>query len=185
MREIVRMVIVAVFAAFIGTASLPGTSRGASIADTESHATAMAENVRQEYLASQRAEALKADNNKMTAKNGVLIKADASPGQWLTRVNSKEVNMATNRYEKRTQNEIKLDGKTYYAADEASAKNLSLNPSTRFARDPMTGDTLDKSGAITCADASGRVYYFEKDSTFRDFLALAGRDTAYGYTAPK
>jgi hypothetical protein len=49
---------------------------------------------------------------------------------WLKRVNPDEVNMVTNRLEKKRQDAIKIDGKTYYGNGEGYASALLKN---RFA----------------------------------------------------
>ncbi len=59
---------------------------------------------------------------------------------------------------------------------------MRLNPSTRFAKDPLTDRAVDKSCAVIYADASGRVYYFESEAAYSAFMALAEGSTVAGYT---
>ena len=172
-----RVLMVLVLAFFIAAVTLPEKSRAEESKD-QTHAVLVLEQARQNHIAKERWEALR-------TKNAVARNISSSPSQWLTRVNASEVNMVTNRHEKKTQQELRLDNKVYYAADEACAKNMAMNPSTRFAKDPLTNNTVDKAGAVVYADASGAVYYFETNSTFAGLMALAEKDTVYGYTSPK
>lgn len=178
MRDVFKLPAVLFFAAIVSVAALPGRCRAESGITQEEQAVIVVRDIRQNYLASLRKEALR-------TKNAPSKNVSASPGLWLTRVNSEEVNMATNRYEKKAQEMVELNGKVYYATGEGCAVNMRLNPSIRFAKDPMTGKTVDKSEAITYADASARVFYFATDTAYRSFIALADKETAYGYTAPR
>lgn len=121
-------------------------------------------------LASQRSEVLKTQNR--VPKN-----LQAGPASsWLARVSPDEVNMVTNRYEKKKQDAIKIDGRTYYGTGEGYAFTLLKNHSLTRASDPFTSRKIDKSGALIYSDASGRVHYFESEDTFRSFISLAGND---------
>ena len=138
------------------------------------------ETVRQNYLASLRLEALKTKNTR-PAK----IETTGSIEAWLKRVKAEEVNMVTNRYVGKTQNEVKVSGKAYFVSGESYVWALQQNPSVRFAKDPFTNKIIDKADATIFVDASGRVLYFESDDAHKSFMALAERDTVFGYTAPK
>jgi len=99
---------------------------------------------------------------------------ESLPPSWLRRVEPAEVCMITNRHEGSPQAPIVLSGKTYYGSCDGCAENLRLNPSVRFARDPYSGRLVDKAEALTFADASGRVWYFESEANKARFLGLAG-----------
>ena len=171
-----RVLMVLVLAFFVAAVTLPEKSRAEESTD-RTRAVLVLEQARQNHIAKERWEALR-------TKNAVARNISSSPSQWLARVSASEVNMVTNRHEKKTQEELRLDNKVYYVADEAYAKNMAINPSTRFAKDPLTNKTVDKSEAAIYADASGAVYYFATDSTFVGFMALAEKDTVYdGYTS--
>ena len=130
------------------------------------------------FLASQRLQALK-DNRIDLAS----IKADTPASNWFTRVKSSEVNMVTNRFEGKRQAEINANGKTFYGTGDGAAAAIANNPSICNAKDPLTGETVNKSEAVIFANASGKVYYFKSEHTFKGLLSLATPDTVYGYTA--
>ncbi len=113
------------------------------------------------------------------------INATGPASAWLQRVAPDHVNMVTNRFEKQTQAEIKFNGKTYRASGSGAAWNISQNPSTSFAKDPMTNKLVDKADAVIYADASGRVFYFESEASYKNFLSLASPETLYGYSEPR
>lgn len=137
------------------------------------------ESAKECYKASVRKEAIQ-------AKSSVPDKISTGPASgWLTRVKRDEVNMVTNRFEGKKLAATNMDGKTYFTAGDVYAKNLAANPSTRFAKDALTDKKIDKAEAATYADASGRVYYFESEDSFRNFIALANPETVYGYSEAK
>ncbi len=133
------------------------------------------ESVRQSYYANERLESLK-NNNSINAIKEVPAE------MWLKKVNSDEVNMVTNRYAGKQQSAIVIDGRTYYATGEGYAINLSGNQTVRFSRDPVTNEIIDKAGAVTYADASGRILYFESETTFESFIEMANSEDLYGYS---
>ena len=80
---------------------------------------------------------------------------------------------------------VAIDGKTYFGAGDAYASTLRMNAAARTAVDPSTSKKIDKASAVTFADASGRVFYFESESSYREFIGLATPETVYGYSAPR
>ncbi len=169
-RILEKAVMAAVFGVFIGGSAIAGTNQGA-IANLEA--------AKESYLGAVRLEALQ-------AKSAVPEHIATGPAsQWLTRVSAAEVNMATNRVEKRAQETVTLGGKTYYTAGAAWSENMRLNPTTRFASDPLTNRAVDKADAVIYADASGRVFYFESEKSYGDFIGLATPETVYGYSEPR
>ena len=141
----------------------------------ESNAIPLLESVRQNYYAQVRLESLKNSNN-------VKINRDVPANLWLNKVKATEVNMVTNRFEAGPQVAIRINGKTYFANGEGYALNIQENPSVRFAKDPITNKIIDKADAVSYADASGRILYFESDMTFDRFVGLASSETLYGYS---
>ncbi len=132
------------------------------------YAVARLNTVKENHLASLRAEALQSKD--FAAALGVK---DAGPASsWLKKVSADEVNMVTNRHEKKRQGEVNLGNKSYYCSGEAYVQTMAANPSLRFAKDPLTNKRVDKSEAVIYADASGAVYYFESEDTCRGFLSL-------------
>jgi hypothetical protein len=173
-----RIVLTTLVAGLVATAYSPVDAVAGSAEGAEKAAVMKIETIKQNYIAGVRLEALRTHNE--------ITKTDAgTPAVWLARVDAKEVNMVTNRRDKAAGSTIEIEGRSYNVGGEMGAWALKQNPSIRFARDPMTNNLVDKSGAAIYADASGRVFYFESDSTLKGFLALGERTTAYGYSEPK
>ena len=127
------------------------------------------QSIRQNYLAAQRQTAL--DSNGKVDEFSVT---SGSPDAWLSRVETSKVNMVTNRVADKALSAVTVDGRTYYVLNNDYEAALNKNLSLRFATDPITGRRIDKSDAIILADSKGRVFYFESEKTYRDFVAQAG-----------
>jgi hypothetical protein len=174
--KLIAGVFVAAIAA--GGAFYSGSAMAGTQADAgQQRAISNLESAKGSWLASERLVALKANRTDMAS-----IKADTPAANWFTRVKSSEVNMATNRFEAKRQGEFTINGKTFYGSDGA-AQTMAKNSSTCFAKDPLTGASVNKAEAVIYADASGRVYYFQSEHTFKGLLSLATPDTIYGYSA--
>ncbi len=173
-RTVIGKVAIAVgMAALVAGIYLPNTASAAPVQELES--------AKQSYLASIRAEAIRTNSEIPSHVNA------GTPSDWLTRVDASKVNMVTNRVEEHAQNSVDINGRSYSVASDSYARTLKLNPSLRLATDPITGKKIDKSEAQTFADASGKVFYFANDSSFKSFLALGtqNNDTVFGYSEAK
>lgn len=159
------------------TASAVMFASGAGAADTD--AVVVLQSVKESYAASLRLEALLAKNSP----ESVRVTGPAS--DWLRKVAAEEVNMATNRHMGARQAAVSIDGKDYFAAGDGYTAALQKNAAARVAVDPYTNKKVDKASALTYADASGRVLYFESESSYREFIGLATPETVYGYSAPR
>lgn len=182
-RHMKRMIIKAGLSVFISLIVMNGSVQAADNtlnAGEGDRAGLILETVKQNYLASLRMEALKTGN--MVPERSQL---NGPASLWMKRVKASEVNMTTNRHTKEAQVKVILDNKTYYTQNDAYAETLRKNHSLCFTRDPITNEIIDKAEAATFVDASGRVFYFESDNTFNNFIALAEQDTAYGYSEPR
>ncbi len=166
-------------AAAIGPAdAATGTMSGAGLKTGPAGKSYLAglrmEGIRQSYLAGLRMKALRAGSP--------MPETDADAGvasAWLTRVDAGTVNMVTNRVDDAAVKSVQIDGRAYSVNSEIGGLTMTKNPSTRFSRDPLTNNKVDKSEAAIYADASGRVYYFESPSTHKEFLALAEGEGVY------
>jgi len=150
---------------------------GAAVAEPTEEVNGAAvrlERVKQSYEASLRLKALKADRPAETPSAEPTV-----PAEWLTRVEGKDVNMVTNRVADSPQTDMSIEGRTYYVPGPTYAWTLAKTLSLRYAQDPLTERTLDKSEALTFADASGNVYYFESEETCKAFLSIEGKAQAY------
>ena len=148
----------------VAAAMTASVSMFASVASAGDNAEAIAklQSVKESYAASLRLEALQAKQ-----------------------VSPEKVNMVTNRVSGDRLSSVAIDGKTYFGAGDAYASTLRMNAAVRTAVDPSTSKKIDKASAVTFADASGRVFYFESESSYREFIGLATPETVYGYSAPR
>ncbi len=180
--KIKRIAIMVAFSTLAAGISLSGYSYGAEGAKPADNTQAILilESVRQNYLAQVRLESLRMKNTMPAMSH-----ADNPANVWLKRVMPSEVNMVTNRYTNQPQSAIRMNGKVYYTSGEPYIMTLKENPSIRFAKDPITGMAIDKAEAAIYIDASGRALYFSTDDSFKNFIALAESDTAFGYSKPK
>lgn len=173
-----KLILAAAFSALMA-----GYFTGYAVAGSENagnrEAVAKLQSAKECYAASIRMEALQANNNASA------VKANGPASLWLTKVSPDEVNMVTNRYEKKKQDAINMDGRTYYGTGSGYAYNLNQNPSVRYSNDPVTNKKVDKASAAAYADASGKVYYFESEDSYRNFISLASPETVYGYSEPR
>lgn len=181
-KQIKKLILAGIITAFVAGVAMGGNANakeGTNPAEAN-QAVMVLESVRQNYLANVRLEALRA-NKTLPA----MSHADSPAQAWLMRVKPNEVNMVTNRYTQSEQSAVKMEGKLYYTSGEAYIANLKQNPSIRFAKDPISGRTIDKAEAAIYIDASGRAIYFKTDDSFKNFLALADSGTVYGYSKPR
>ncbi len=153
---------------------------GTSMEQDQKAAIVNLEAAKGSFLASQRLQALKDNRTDLAG-----IKADTPASNWFTRVKSSEVNMVTNRFEGEKQDAIIVNGKTFYGTGDGVAENIANNPSICNAKDPFTGETVNKAEAVIYTDASGKVFYFQSEHTFKGLLSLATPDTVFGYSAPR
>ncbi len=181
-KQIKRLLLTGIITAFVAGITMSGNALAAegTIQTEDNQAIVILESVRQNYLASVRLEALKA-NNTLPVKSH----ADSPAQAWLKRVKPSEVNMVTNRYTQSEQSAVQMEGKLYYTSGDAYVANLKQNPLIRFAKDPISGRTIDKADAAIYIDASGRALYFKTDDSFKNFLALADSGTVFGYSKPR
>jgi YHS domain-containing protein len=81
------------------------------------------------------------------------------PALTLVQDNDK-VCMVTNQFMGAPQIPIDVDGQTYYGCCEMCKARLANEPGTRTAKDPVTGETVDKAKAVIGREVSGKVHYF-------------------------
>jgi YHS domain-containing protein len=160
------------------TASVAIFASGANAGENQ-EAIAKLQSVKESYAASLRLEALQAKNSPES------VNVTGSASQWLKKVSAEEVNMVTNRHAGSKQASVSIDGKSYFGAGEGYVATLEQNAATRAAVDPYTNKQIDKASALTFADASGRIFYFESESSYNNFIGLATPETVYGYSAPR
>ncbi|MBI2401068.1 MAG: hypothetical protein HYV23_08465 [Deltaproteobacteria bacterium] len=160
------------------TASVVLFASGANAGDNK-EAIAKLQSVKESYAASLRFEALQAKNSPDS------VRVSGPAAEWLKKVSAEEVNMVTNRHAGSKQAAVSIDGRTYFGAGEGYVSTLQKNAASRSAVDPFTNKKIDKASALTYADASGRVFYFESEGSYREFIGLATPETVYGYSVPR
>ncbi len=80
-----------------------------------------------------------------------------------------QVCMVNNQFMGKPQIPIEVEGRTYYGCCAMCKERLGTDPSSRTARDPVTGETVDKSAAVIIQDATGKVLYFASEDTLRRY----------------
>ena len=84
----------------------------------------------------------------------------------LRRVASDQVCMRTNRFLGRRQRVAEVEGRTYFGCCAGCTKQLGENAAVRTAKDPVTGQPVDKASAVIAARPDGTVVYFASEETF-------------------
>ena len=80
-----------------------------------------------------------------------------------------QVCMVNDQFMGRAQIAVVVDGRTYYGCCPDCKRKLEQLPETRIARDPVTGEDVDKANALMVYDASGKVLYFANEQTLQRY----------------
>ena len=80
-----------------------------------------------------------------------------------------QVCMVNDLFMGRRQIPVIVEGRTYYGCCPACKEKLEKQPAVRNARDPVTGEEVDKARAVIVQDGSGKVLYFASEDTFRRY----------------
>jgi len=83
-----------------------------------------------------------------------------------------QVCMVNNQFMGQEQIPVEVEGKTYFGCCEMCKGRLERDPSSRSAKDPVSGKLVDKATAVIGKRASGDVLYFESKETFERFAKL-------------
>jgi YHS domain-containing protein len=92
------------------------------------------------------------------AGNGLVIVEDTS-----------QVCMINNQYMGRTQILVEVEGRTYWGCCPACKDRLTNDPESRLAKDPVTGEVVDKAHAVIAKDARNAVLYFASALNVRKY----------------
>ena len=87
----------------------------------------------------------------------------------LSEVDSKYVCMITDQEFAREQIPVEVEGKTYYGCCEMCKAKIKNNPQSRLAKDPVSGNNVDKAEAVIGAAPDGKVFYFESEENLTQF----------------
>jgi len=79
--------------------------------------------------------------------------------------------MVNNAYMGKSQIPVKVKGKTYYGCCEMCKTKLNEDENARTAKDPSSGQLVDKSQAyIVLLNKQGEVAYFESEESYRTHI---------------
>lgn len=88
----------------------------------------------------------------------------------MTRVtDASQVCMVNDQFMGRVQIPVEVEGRTYYGCCAMCKDKLTQQPAMRTARDPVTGEMVDKAKAVIVQDASGKVMYFASEDSLRRY----------------
>lgn len=93
----------------------------------------------------------------------------AAAGAPLQRVEPQKVCMVNDTVFQKDQIPVQVDGRTYYGCCEMCKGRLGTDAAIRSAKDPVTGQTVDKAKAVIGATPDGKVLYFENEKTFGSY----------------
>jgi len=80
-----------------------------------------------------------------------------------------QVCMVNDQYMGREQIPLTIEGKTYYGCCPMCKGRLEQDATVRMAKDPVTGNSVDKATAAIGRAPSGQVFYFESEATLRQY----------------
>jgi YHS domain-containing protein len=76
-----------------------------------------------------------------------------------------QVCMVNDQYMGRAQIPVLVEGRTYYGCCPMCKERLEKQPEMRTARDPVSGEPVDKAKAVIVQDAAGKALYFANEDT--------------------
>lgn len=80
-----------------------------------------------------------------------------------------QVCMVNDRYMGKEQIPVVVDGRTYFGCCEGCKERLRSDAMARTGLDPVSGKPVDKALAVIAYDDSGKVFYFESETTLRRY----------------
>jgi YHS domain-containing protein len=92
------------------------------------------------------------------ASNGLAIVEDTS-----------QVCMINNQFMGRTQIPVEVEGRTYWGCCPACKDRLTTDAAARQAKDPVTGEVVDKAHAVIAKDERNAVLYFANAQNVRKY----------------
>ena len=87
----------------------------------------------------------------------------------LTRVDPTLVCMVNDQFMGKAQIPVQVDGKTYFGCCPMCKGRLEQDPTVRAAKDPTTGEAVDKATAVIAQDPTGRVHYFASEKNLHAY----------------
>lgn len=77
--------------------------------------------------------------------------------------------MVNDQFMGKPQIPVEVEGRTYYGCCAMCKDKLNSQPEARFAKDPVTGQQVDKANAVMLQDTGGKILYFTSEDTLRQF----------------
>jgi YHS domain-containing protein len=79
--------------------------------------------------------------------------------------------MVNDQFMGRPQIPVPVEGRTYYGCCENCKAKLANDATARTGKDPVTGESVDKSTAVIGQEPSGKVYYFASEANLAKFAS--------------
>ncbi len=77
--------------------------------------------------------------------------------------------MVNDQFMGRPQIPVDVNGTTYYGCCAMCKDKLVNQPAIRTAKDPVTGEDVDKAKAVIVQDSAGKVMYFVSEDSLRRY----------------
>lgn len=77
--------------------------------------------------------------------------------------------MVNNQLMAKPQIPVEVNGLTYYGCCAMCKERLANDAASREAKDPVTGETVDKAKAVMASDANGAILYFASVETLKRY----------------
>ena len=104
-----------------------------------------------------------------TPTNTEIAESGSLPSGYSRVEDTSQVCMVTNQYMGRAQIPVAVENRTYYGCCPMCKDRLNNEPATRTARDPVTGENVDKASAVIVKAADGSLLYFASERTLSQF----------------
>lgn len=90
----------------------------------------------------------------------------------IAKIESSKVCYVNNKFMGIDQIPVEFENKTYYGCCEGCVIKLKTMRETRFAKDPFTGNEVDKAVAFIVLSPKGNndVLYFESEQSYKDYI---------------
>lgn len=100
----------------------------------------------------------------------VLLNAGQAFAEEVKPVENHYVCMVNDTIMDKTQIPVEVEGKTYYGCCMGCVQGLKSEAALRTAKDPVTGNPVDKATAVIGVGQGGAALYFESQETFNTFF---------------
>lgn len=112
---------------------------------------------------------------KSESSNNIKVeysKETLSKSAEVAKIESSKVCYVNNKFMGIDQIPVEFENKTYYGCCEGCVLKLKTMRETRYAKDPFTGNEVDKAMAFIVLSLTGNndVLYFESEQTYKDYI---------------